>query len=103
MEIYALLLRNIQNNMQAKNLSFEEIMVGEIASFERTWSTDDIEMFSKVSGDTNPLHMDIGYAETTQFKERLVHGMLTASLFSTLVGIYLPGKKKFIFKSDTCF
>lgn len=79
--------------IDAKDYCMEDIVVGATASFSRTWTEEDVFSFSKVSGDRNPLHMDKVYASTTQFKERIVHGMLVASLCSTLVGMYLPGKK----------
>jgi acyl dehydratase len=79
--------------MEARDLVMEDIQVGDAASFDRLWTEEDVSMFAKLSGDTNPLHMDDEYAQTTQFKGRLVHGMLVASLCSTLVGMYLPGKK----------
>lgn len=79
--------------MEARDLVMEDIQVGEIASFERLWTNEDIATFAKLSGDVNPLHMDEEYAQTTKFKGRLVHGMLVASLCSTLVGMYIPGKR----------
>jgi 3-hydroxybutyryl-CoA dehydratase len=47
--------------------------------------------FSGVSGDTNPMHLNEEYAKTTVFKRCVVHGMLTASLLSTVIGTKLPG------------
>lgn len=79
--------------MEARDLVMEDIQVGDTAFFDRLWTEEDVSTFAKLSGDTNPLHMDDEYAQTTQFKGRLVHGMLVASLCSTLVGMYLPGKK----------
>ena len=48
--------------------------------------------FAKLSGDYNPLHMSEEYASSTSFKKRICSGMFLASFFSTLVGMYLPGK-----------
>lgn len=79
--------------MEAKNLALADIRVGDMATFSRTWEESDVQLFAKVSGDFNPLHMDGEYAGTTKFKGRIVHGLLVASLCSTLVGMYLPGKK----------
>lgn len=79
--------------MEAKNLALANINVGDIATISRTWVENDVQLFAKLSGDFNPLHMDDEYAKTTQFKGRIVHGLLVASLCSTLVGMYLPGKK----------
>ena len=79
--------------MEARDLRFEDIAVGDSASFERTITQEDIETFATLSGDHNPLHVDAAYAATTPFKKPLVHGMLVGSLCSTLVGMYLPGKR----------
>jgi len=79
--------------MEARDLSFDEIKVGDTASFERTVSVNDIDTFAELSGDNNPLHMDEAYAASTQFGKRVVHGMLLGALTSTLLGMYLPGKR----------
>lgn len=79
--------------MNAKELSFEEINIGNTASFSRTWTEEDVIAFANLSGDHNPLHMDNSYAKGTQFGQRLVHGMLLGSLCSRFVGMYIPGKK----------
>lgn len=79
--------------MEARDLVMEDIHIGDSDSFDRLWTEEDVNTFAKVSGDMNPLHMDEEYAQTTKFKGRLVHGMLVASLCSTLVGMYIPGKR----------
>lgn len=79
--------------MDARDLRFEDIEVGDIASFERVITQADVDAFAALSGDTNPLHVDAAYAATTQFKKPLVHGMLVGSLCSQLVGMHLPGKR----------
>lgn len=79
--------------MEARNLTFADISVGDTASFERIVSSEDVHAFAQISGDKNPLHSDPVYAETTLFKRPIVHGMLLGSLCSTLVGMYLPGKR----------
>ncbi len=73
--------------------TIETIAIGESASFERTFTAADVQQFAALSGDENPLHLDDAYAEQTQFKKRVVHGMLVGALCSTLVGMYLPGKR----------
>ncbi len=70
---------------------FEDLKVGMSASFGKTLTDADVLMFTGVSGDTNPLHQNREFAEQTPFKEPIVHGMLTASLISTLIGTRLPG------------
>jgi 3-hydroxybutyryl-CoA dehydratase len=79
--------------MKPKELSLNDIKIGDAVSFSRIFTEKDVNDFAKLSGDENPLHMDEKYAETTKFKHRLVHGMLVGSLCSTLVGMYMPGKR----------
>jgi len=75
------------------DLRFEDIQVGDRASFRHQITQDDIERFAALSGDRNPLHLDATYAQTTEFTRPIVHGMLLASLLSRLVGMYLPGRR----------
>ncbi len=73
--------------------SFEEFRVGDTTTFSKTITEADILLFAAVSGDNYPLHVDAEYAKTTRFGRRAAHGMLTASLLSTVVGLMLqtPG------------
>lgn len=61
------------------------------ASFSKTITEADMVMFAGISGDNNPVHLDAEYARGTQFGERIAHGMLTASLVSTVLSTKLPG------------
>lgn len=69
----------------------EDLSVGMQAVYAKTLTEADVLMFAAVSGDTNPLHLNAEFAGQTRFKQRVVHGMLTTSLWSTLVGTRLPG------------
>lgn len=89
--------------LEARDTSFDEIFVDDTASCSRTWTEKDVEVFSILSGDSNPLHMDNTYASTTQFGKRLVHGMLVGSLCSQLVGMYIPGRKCLYLKQQLVF
>lgn len=70
---------------------FEDLALGQTASFAKTITEADILLFSAVSGDTNPVHLNQEFAETTAFKGRIAHGMLSAGLISTVLGTKLPG------------
>src|SRR5258708_33485815 len=69
----------------------EDLFVGMSAVYARTVTETDIVLFSGVSGDSNPVHMNELYARGTIFKTRIVHGMLTAAFLSTVIGSKLPG------------
>lgn len=77
--------------MEPKNLSFEDIYVGDTASFSRTWLEEDIENFAKISGNTNPLHVNDLFAQEKGFDSKLIYGMHIAVICSTFVGMHLPG------------
>ena len=69
----------------------EDLSVGMEAVYAKTFTDADVLLFSAVSGDTNPLHTSEAFAAQTRFGKRIIHGMLTTSLWSTIVGTLLPG------------
>ncbi len=73
------------------SLFFEDLTIGQAASFAKTITEADILLFAAVSGDTNPVHLDAEFAATSPFKERIAHGMLSAGLISAVLGTKLPG------------
>lgn len=71
---------------------FSDIRVGDQEVFTTQIDSQKLEKFLEISGDINPLHTDSEYARSKGFMNRVVYGMLTSSFYSTLVGVYLPGK-----------
>jgi 3-hydroxybutyryl-CoA dehydratase len=69
----------------------EDLKPGMMASFAKTITEADIVMFAAVSGDGNALHINEEFAKTTQFKGRVAHGMLTASVISAAITGRMPG------------
>ena len=78
----------------------EDFEVGQHVSFTKTFTEDDMARFIEITGDVNPLHIDEEFARTTQCGRRVLQGMLTASIFSTMVGMLLPGTGA-IYRSQT--
>lgn len=72
--------------------AFEDLEVGMAATYSRTVTPDDVAEFARLTGDTNPVHLNEDYAAATPFKARIVHGMLTAGYISTVLGTRLPGE-----------
>ena len=81
----------------------DNLHIGQKIEFTEVISESMVEKFAKLSGDYNPHHMDESYAEKTKFKKRICHGMLLASLFSRLTGMYLPGKGSLFFSQSLNF
>ena len=70
---------------------FEDLEIGMSAVFEKTITEADIVMFAGASGDNNAVHINEEFAQTTQFKGRIAHGMLTAIVLSAAIAGRLPG------------
>jgi len=67
-------------------LFFEDFEIGqEFTSAARTITETDVVMFAALTGDYNSLHTDVEYAKTTQFGQRLAHGLLGLSIVSGLM------------------
>ena len=71
---------------------FSDISIGIEESFEVQIDASKMHKFLDISQDINPLHMESSYAQAKGFSDKVVYGLLTASFYSTLVGVYLPGK-----------
>jgi len=69
-----------------------KIKVGDSASVTKTITEADIQTFSDLTGDHNPLHFDREHAHRTRFNQPISHGMLTGSLFSPIIAHQLPGE-----------
>ena len=67
------------------------LQIGDRASRRKRISDADVRAFAAISGDTNSVHLDDEAAARSVFGRRVVHGMLTASLISSVLGNDLPG------------
>lgn len=65
--------------------------IGDRAQLRRTISDDDVRTFARITGDSNPVHLDETFAASTRFRRRIVHGMLGAGLISAVLATKLPG------------
>jgi 3-hydroxybutyryl-CoA dehydratase len=71
---------------------WEDIHEGLKHSFQATFTEKMMQDYASLSGDFNPLHVDTAYAQGRGFPGPVVFGLMTSSLYSQLVGMYLPGK-----------
>lgn len=74
-----------------ENRTFDEIQIGDTASLTRTLTEKDIQVFAIMSGDINPAHVDVEYANSDMFHKIIGHGMWSGALISTVLGTQLPG------------
>ena len=75
-----------------KTLNNMTFNAGDSAEITKTIEQADIDAFAEVTGDHNPVHVDEEFAKTTRFGKRIAHGMLTASLISSVLANKLPGE-----------
>lgn len=82
---------------------FSDIKVGLKHSYEAEITEAKMRKFLEISGDNNPMHIDTIYAQSKGMEGRVVYGMLTSSFYSTLIGVYIPGKYALLHSVDIQF
>lgn len=83
--------------------TFDDVHNGMSKHFYTLIDNEMMESFGKISGDKNPLHTDQEFALMNGYRDKVVYGMLTSSLLSKLVGMYLPGKNCLLLSIDNKF
>ncbi len=73
------------------NYTYDEITIGQTATYSKLITAQDVQIFAAASGDVNPVHLDPDYAATTQFKACIAHGMLSGAIVSAAIAMELPG------------
>lgn len=73
------------------NYTFDEITIGQTASYSKKVEQRDIQLFAAVSGDVNPVHLDPAFAAGTPFNSCIAHGMLSGAVVSAAIAMELPG------------
>lgn len=68
------------------------ISLNEVYKHEFSFTQEQVVAFAEVTGDKNPVHLDKAFAATTMFKGRIMHGMLSACIFSKVFGTLFPGE-----------
>lgn len=68
-----------------------KIKIGDFIEKDFEITNEKIKIFSEISGDNNPIHLDDDYAKNSIFGKRIAHGLFVASFISNLIGNYLPG------------
>lgn len=76
---------------------YTDIEVGHTESFSVKVSQDMLDKFKDITGDVNPLHNDADFAIQGGYEGKVVYGFLVSAFYSTLAGVYLPGKWSLIY------
>ena len=79
-----------------KGLTMNELNIGDKDSFEKTVSESDVYLYAGITGDLNPAHINEREAQTTMFKGRIAHGMLTAGFISAVLGTEIARTRNYL-------
>lgn len=74
-----------------ENHTYDELHVGDSATYTKILTEAELILFAAVSGDVNPVHMDPVYASQTIFEGRIAHGMWSGALISAALATVMPG------------
>lgn len=77
--------------------------IGASASRSRQVTARDIELFTELSGDRNPIHYDAEAAATTVFGGIVVQGGVTTAILNAVVAEDLPGPGSVFLQLDLRF
>src|SRR5438105_9401076 len=77
--------------------------VGDVARRSRRVSERDIELFTELTGDHNPLHYDEALASRSRFGGIIVQGGVTSGLLNAVVAEDLPGPGSVFLHVDWSF
>ncbi len=83
--------------------TFNDLEIGLSHSFTVTITEEMMDKFIDITGDISPIHTTKEYAISKGFKDRVCHGMLFGSMFSTLAGVHLPGENCLLHSVNTKF
>jgi 3-hydroxybutyryl-CoA dehydratase len=72
-------------------MRYDELAVGQSATYTRQVTDGDVMSFAKITGDFNPVHVDEDAAARSRFGGRIAHGMLSGGLVSAAIANRLPG------------
>ncbi len=94
---------NLKKSAEVSTYTLDELTEGMSAHYTVMLGGREVGQFAGTSGDLSPLHVDEEFGKNSEFGSNLVHGMLIASHFSTLIGVHLPGRNALLAGIDFAF
>ncbi|CAN7999772.1 unnamed protein product [Ixodes hexagonus] len=83
--------RRLRIVMLCQSFKGVHVSVGDTVHAEHTFTDSDVETFARLTGDTNPIHLDREYARRKHFQRPVVHGALINGIVSSVIGTKMPG------------
>lgn len=79
------------------------IKVGDIFQLDFSFTQDQVDQYARISGDTNPLHINQEAGKASMFGKCIIHGHLSASVFTRIFGVLLHADGHIYMKQNTTF
>jgi 3-hydroxybutyryl-CoA dehydratase len=71
--------------------------------FKLQFSFNQVDQYAEISGDTNPLHINLEVGKASMFGKCIIHGHLSASVFTRIFGVLLHADGHIYMKQNTTF
>ena len=68
-----------------------------------SFNQEQVIKFAESTGDYNPIHLDDEFASKSIFKQKIIHGFLSGSVFSKIFGTIYPGNGTLYLKQSMVF
>jgi 3-hydroxybutyryl-CoA dehydratase len=79
------------------------IQIGDVFTLDFTFTQQQVDLYAQVSGDINPLHIDAEAGKASIFGRNIIHGHLSASVFTRIFGVLLHADGHIYMKQNTTF
>jgi 3-hydroxybutyryl-CoA dehydratase len=79
------------------------IQTGDVFTLDFSFTQEDVNDYARISGDTNPLHIDQEEGKASIFGRCIIHGHLSASVFTRIFGTLLHADGHIYMKQNTTF
>jgi len=79
------------------------IKINDAYTHDIQFNQSEVNTFAQITGDNNPIHLDADFAAKTIFGKPIVHGFLSASVFSMVFGTKFPGEGTIYLYQDMKF
>lgn len=79
------------------------IKAGDVFTHDITYTQEQVDLYAKISGDTNPLHTNQEAGKESMFGRCIIHGHFSASVFTKIFGSLLHADGHVYMKQNTTF
>lgn len=77
--------------------------IGDVFIHDIRYTQEQVDLYARISGDTNPLHVDAEVGKASMFGKCIIHGHFSASVFTKIFGTLLFADGHIYMKQNTTF